>query len=45
MAYQNGGKFSRHRRKQFRDQVDPAALEFIEQQLQAALRKLGPHAA
>jgi Fic family protein len=45
MAYQNGGKFSQHRRKQFRDQVDPAALDFIEQQLQSALRKLGLPAA
>ncbi len=41
MAFQNGGTFSQHRRKQFRDQVDPAAMDFIEQQLQLALRKIG----
>jgi hypothetical protein len=41
MAFQNGGTFSQHRRKQYRDRVDPAAMDFIEQELQSALRKIG----
>jgi Fic family protein len=40
MAFQNGGTFSQHRREQFRDRVSPEALEFIEQQMQLALRKI-----
>jgi Fic family protein len=41
MAFQNGGTFSQNRRKQYRDRVDPAAMDFIEQELQSALRKVG----
>ena len=39
MAYQNGGVFSKNRRKQFADQVETAALDFIEAQVQ----ELNPH--
>jgi hypothetical protein len=35
MAFQNGGTFSQNRRKQYRDQVDPAAMDFIEQALRS----------
>jgi hypothetical protein len=34
MAYQNGGMFSKNQRKQFADQVETAALDFIEAQVQ-----------
>jgi hypothetical protein len=39
VAYQNGGVFSKNRRKQFADQVETAALDFIEAQVQ----ELNPH--
>jgi hypothetical protein len=33
MAYQNGGRLSRNRRKQFAHLVEPEALDFIEAQV------------
>lgn len=42
MAYQNGGTLSKHRRKQFADRVDPAALDFIEAQVRATMPATPP---
>ena len=45
MAYDNGGTLSKHRRQQFADRVEPAAMDFIEERMGALLRELEAAAA
>jgi len=45
MAYDNGGTLSKHRRKQFADRVEPAAMDFIEERMGALLRELAATSA
>ena len=39
MAYQNGGRLSRNRRRQFAERVGPQALDYIEAQVLEALQR------
>lgn len=40
MAYDNGGTLTKHRRTQFADRVEPAAMDIIEERMGALLREL-----
>lgn len=42
MAYQNGGRLSKHRRKQYEDHVDPRVLDYIYEQMKSVMPEADP---